>query len=167
MRFTHVVEWHRVRSQFCRMGFLKSKILPWFLKAPAPGDDADRRKVLAFIDDLNSIAASENQGHFRFNDSAGTTLGFAQLHCYERQVQIHRLWACKPGGGAGSNIMRTLCELADRHRVEMRLKVVPIGRKPFPMSRQQLRDWYLVFGFAGAGWTLIRKPVAGKLAAII
>jgi hypothetical protein len=149
------------------MGLLKSRFFSWFFREPAPEEGVHRKNVLAFLDDLSSIAPSAERGHFRFCDSAGTTVGFAQLHCFERQVRIHRLWACKPGGGAGSNMMRTLCELGDRHHVELRLKVVPIGRKPFPMSRQQLRDWYRGFGFAGSGWTLIRKPVAGKLAAII
>jgi hypothetical protein len=55
-------------------------------------------------------------------------------------------------------MMRTLCELADRHGVEMKLKVIPIGRKPFPMSREKLKEWYQRFDFAGPGWTLSRKP---------
>ena len=149
------------------MGILKSKIFSVFIREAAPTNDTHRQTVVAFLEELSSIAPSEERGHFRFKDSAGTTLGFAQLHCFERQVRIHRLWACKPGSGAGSNMMRTLCELADRYHVELRLKVVPIGRKPFPMSRPQLRDWYQGFGFAGSGWTLIRRPVAGDLAEAI
>jgi hypothetical protein len=57
--------------------------------------------------------------------------------------------------------MRTLCELADRQGVEMKLKVIPIGRKPFPMSRQQLKAWYQRLGFTGSRWHLTRKP-AGR-----
>jgi len=62
-------------------------------------------------------------------------------------------------------MMRTLCELADRHGVEMKLKVIPIGRKPFPMSRQQLKAWYQRHGFSGSRWHMTRKPVSGELAA--
>jgi hypothetical protein len=38
------------------------------------------------------------------------------------------------------------------------LKVIPIGRKPHPLSREQLKSWYQKYGFEGPRWLLQRKP---------
>ena len=58
--------------------------------------------------------------------------------------------------------LRTLCDLADQHGVELQLKALPIGRKPHPMTREQLKTWYERHGFQGPGWKLMRKPTVGQ-----
>ena len=144
---------------------LKTGILSRFLKSPAKRNDVQGRNVVAFLNDLVAVAPPAGGGHYGFKNQDGRTQGFVQLISTERLIQIHRIWATEPGKGGGSIMMRTLCELADRHGVEMKLKVIPIGRKPFPMSREQLKAWYQRFNFAGSGWTLIRKPVSREFAA--
>jgi hypothetical protein len=145
--------------------FPKTGILSRFLKPPAEQNIVHGSNVVAFLDELFVVAPPAGRGHFEFKSADGHHLGFVQLICWQRIVQIHRIWASRPGMGGGSIMMRTLCELADRHGVEMKLKVIPIGRKPFPMSRQQLKAWYQRRGFSGSRWRLIRKPVSGELAA--
>jgi len=143
----------------------KPGILSRFLKSPAKRDDVHGRHVVAFLKDLAVVASPAGGGHYGFKKPAGNTRGFVQLICSERIVQIHRIWTSAPGTGSGSIMMRTLCELADRHGVKMKLKVIPIGRKPFPMSREQLKAWYQRFDFAGERWTLTRKPTIGQFSA--
>jgi hypothetical protein len=137
----------------------------WFLK-PAKRDTSSGENVRAFLNDLILIAPSAGRGHFSFNNSDGKSLGFVQLLSFERIVQIHRIWSIEPGKGIGSIMLRTVCDLADRHGVELKLKVIPIGRKPHPMSRQQLKSWYERFNFKGSGWVLIRKPAVQNLVTV-
>jgi hypothetical protein len=141
--------------------FAKTGILSRFFRPPAQRNDVYGGNVVAFLDELVAVAPPAGQGHYSFKDADGGSLGFVQLICSERIVQIHRIWATQPGRGGGSIMMRTLCELADRHGVEMKLKVIPIGRKPFPMSRQQLKQWYQRARFTGSRWHLMRKPACG------
>jgi hypothetical protein len=138
----------------------KTGILSWLSKSPAKGDDVHGMNVAAFLQELVAVAPPAGRGHYGFKSAKGRSHGFVQLICSERIIQIHRIWASEPGTGIGSIMMRTLCDLADRHCVEMKLKVVPIGRKPFPMSREQLKSWYQRFDFFGSRWILIRKPAA-------
>jgi hypothetical protein len=143
----------------------KPGILSRFLKSPAKRNDVHGRNIVAFLKDLVAVAPPAGGGHYAFKKSDGQTQGFVQLICSERLIQIHRIWSAEPGTGGGSIMMRTLCELADRHGVEMKLKVIPIGRKPFPMSREQLKAWYQRFDFAGERWILMRKPNIGQFSA--
>jgi hypothetical protein len=113
--------------------------------------------VAAFLTDLVLVAPSAGGGNYSFKSADGRGLGFVQLICFQRTVKIHRIWATEPGKGGGSVMMRALCDLADRHGVEMKLKVIPIGRKPYPMSRQQLKAWYQRRGFTGLRWHLTRQ----------
>jgi hypothetical protein len=59
-------------------------------------------------------------------------------------------------------MLRTLCDLADRHEVEIKLKVLPFGHKPYALSRPQLKTWYERHGFQGTGWRLLRKAAVRK-----
>ncbi|MGD0768540.1 MAG: hypothetical protein ABSB42_10150 [Tepidisphaeraceae bacterium] len=144
--------------------FPKTGILSRFLKPSAERNDVCGGNVVALLDELIIAAPPAGRGHFEFKGTNCQHLGFVQLICFERFVQIHRIWATQPGMGGGSIMLRTLCELADRHGVEMKLKVIPIGRKPFPMSRQQLKAWYQRCGFTGPRWHLIRKPSSREFA---
>jgi hypothetical protein len=144
--------------------FPKTGILSRFLKPSADRNGIYGGNVVAFLDELVVAAPPAGRGHFEFKRADGQHLGFVQLICSERIVQIHRIWATLPGRGGGSIMMRTLCQMADRHGVEMKLKVIPIGRKPFPMSRRQLKAWYERCGFAGSRWHLTRKPVSREFA---
>jgi hypothetical protein len=145
--------------------YLKTGILSRLFKSPAKGDDVYGMNVVAFLQELVAVAPPAGRGHYGFKSAEGRSHGFVQLICSDRIIQIHRIWASEPGMGVGSIMMRALCDLADRHGVEMKLKVVPIGRKPFPMSREQLKAWYQRFDFAGERWILIRKPTIGQFSA--
>ena len=68
------------------------------------------------------------------------------------------LWTLHPGKGNGSLMLRTVCRLADRHGIELVLKTLPFGRKPYPLSREQLLLWYKRHGFEPWGRKLIRRP---------
>ncbi len=117
------------------------------------------RNVADFFADLATIAKPAGEGCFAVANPSGGWHGFVQfIVSSERMIQIHRLWTLEPGKGNGSIMVRALCELADRHGVELKLKVIPIGRKPHPLSREQLKAWYQKYGFEGPRWLLQRKP---------
>jgi hypothetical protein len=121
------------------------------------GDDPPN--VATFLAALQMIAPAVGRGSYAFNKSVGGCHGYVQfIPRSSRTIEIHRLWTHDPGRGNGTLMLKWLCELADQHRVEIKLKVLPIGRKPYPMSREQLRDWYRRHGFEGEAWKLSRKP---------
>ena len=85
--------------------------------------------------------------------------GFVQIIPeYQNQVLIHRLWTLEPRRGNGSAILNDLCEMADRHRIVLKLKALPLGAKPYPFSRDQLVDWYQRHGFEGRRRRMVRMP---------
>ncbi len=86
-------------------------------------------------------------------------VGYSQLHRRGGEVTIHRLWTVSRARGNGSKLLRTLCDLADRNGVVLRLKVIPFGEKPFPRSAEQLRAWYHRYDFRGDK-QLIRLPMS-------
>jgi hypothetical protein len=116
--------------------------------------------VAELIAELKTTARAAGQGSFTFTDGQGTYLGFVQLIVDSpRKLTIHRVWTPSARQGRGRAMMRILCDLADRHDVELSLKVIPLGRKPYPMSREQLKAWYERQGFSGEKWRLLRKPM--------
>lgn len=117
------------------------------------------RNVADFLAGLREIAPDAGRGDYVFTGPDGSALGVVQIIIQsDRQVALHRIWTHRPGNGSGTIMLRALCRLADRHGVEIKLKVLPIGRKPYPMSRQQLLAWYQRHGFEGSGWKLSRLP---------
>jgi hypothetical protein len=56
--------------------------------------------------------------------------------------------------------------LADYYGVELTLKTLPFGRKPHPMSREQLIGWYERYGFISSGRKMKRKPQNSELALV-
>jgi hypothetical protein len=130
----------------------------------AGGQASDRNRADAFFADLPAIARPTGSITHAFCDDAQQILGYVQLHRSAATVTLHRIWSVRPGNGYGSHMLRSLCELADRHRVHLQLKVIPLGAKPYPMSADQLRAWYHRHGFRGTK-KLIRDPVPRSLAA--
>jgi hypothetical protein len=122
----------------------------------------DQRRVANvanFLAALRTIARPAGQGSYAFAD-VDRCMGFVQFIIdSDRRVTIHRIWTLQPGKGDGAVILRNLCALADQHGVELALKVIPIGRKPYPMSRENLKIWYERFGFQGPRWKLVRTPL--------
>jgi hypothetical protein len=130
----------------------------FFQKRPAP-PAGNERAVQEFLVDLRAVAPAAGGGSYAFKKSDGHARGFVQFIINSpSSLIIHRLWTLEPGAGNGSLMLAALCELADRHGVELRLKVVPIGRKPHPLSREQLFQWYHKHGFAGTHKKMIRAP---------
>jgi hypothetical protein len=132
-----------------------------------PGAQQERPSdVSNFLAELSSIAPPVGGGHYAFAKSGGGCHGFVQFIIRaDRQIEIHRLWTLDPGRGNGTKMLRTLCDLADRHEVEIKLKVLPFGRKPYSLSRAHLKAWYQRHGFQGSGWKLLRKAVRRKKSA--
>jgi hypothetical protein len=119
--------------------------------------------VANFLHELATIAPPAGQGSYAFLDEAGQSRGFAQFIIEsDRAVTIHRLWTLRPNDGNGSAMLRKLCELADRHGVQIFLKALPFGRKPYPRSRDQLQQWYERHGFVGTRKKMIRVPQPAK-----
>jgi hypothetical protein len=124
----------------------------------------DARNVREFLAALETKARKAEGGHYAFVGADGRR-GFVQFIIESpTRVTIHRIWARAPGKGDGTNMMRTLCELADRFAVEITLKTIPIGRRPYPLDREQLGRWYERFGFLRKGKWMMRSPraIAGR-----
>jgi len=118
-----------------------------------------QNNVHDFLGELKTIAQPAGRGDYTFPKVEGGLHGSVQfIFDSPRTVTIHRFWTLQPGQGSGSQMLRTLCELADRHGVELRLKAIPIGRKPYPMTRDQLFAWYQRHGFEGTRRKMIRMP---------
>jgi hypothetical protein len=118
--------------------------------------------VRDFFTALAGVAANAGRGDYAFKNSDGSRRGYAQFIIDSpTRITIHRLWTRTPGNGAGSAILRTICELADKHGVELTLRTIPLGRKPYPLNREQLAAWYCRHGFAQFGKKMMRKPCPG------
>jgi hypothetical protein len=142
---------------------LKSILRSFGIEAAAPDENPPNAATLLAA--LRAIAPVAEHGAFAFRHPGGGTAGFVQFIPHNpRLIEIHRLWTLSPGQGNGKYMLKILCDLADEHRVEIKLKVLPIGRKPYPMSREDLRAWYRKFGFEGEKWRLLRKPVRNAAA---
>jgi hypothetical protein len=111
----------------------------------------------AFFADLNAITRKTGNITHAFLDPQSAPVGYVDLHRAGGTVTIHRIWSVFPRRGHGSKMLRQICELADRHHVFIKLKIAPLGRKPYPMSSEQLREWYCRYGFKGEKH-LIRAP---------
>jgi GNAT superfamily N-acetyltransferase len=130
-------------------------LLRFWRKPPTP----DARNVRDFLAELQNQATKADGGHFVFHGPDGQRRGFVQFIIESpTRITIHRLWSREPGKGDGTNIMRALCDLADRFGVELTLKTIPIGRKPYPLDRDQLAKWYEKFGFERKGKWMRRTP---------
>jgi hypothetical protein len=113
-----------------------------------------------FYRDFVAIAPAVGRGDHAFRPDGKEVLGFIQIIPGKgRRIQIHRFWTREHGKGHGRVMLKALCELADKHGVELQLKALPIGRKPFPMTRDQLYDWYKRYGFEGKRGNMVRPPV--------
>jgi hypothetical protein len=136
-----------------------------FLKRPAPPPPLTN--VRDFFASLGEVAVPAGRGDYQFKKPDGHLRGLVQfIIASDRKLTIHRIWTPYPREGHGGFMLGTLCGLADRHSVEMELKVLPIGRKPYPLSTQQLFEWYKQFGFVGSTKKMSRIPVAsGQFAA--
>jgi hypothetical protein len=125
---------------------------------PAPVEPADR-PIDAFFNALQDFAKPVGQGDWLFRDDGGNSLGRVQFIIESpNRLTIHRLMSDVPDRGTGSRMLRTLCDLADEHGVELELKVIPIGAKPYPRSREQLAGWYARYGFEGTHKKMLRTP---------
>jgi hypothetical protein len=112
-----------------------------------------------FLADLSAIAPPAGQGAYAFMGDDGRCRGWVQFIPESgSQLIIHRLWTLQPGKGNGKHILRAVCDLADRHGVELILKTLPFGRKPYPLQKDHLKDWYERYGFVGNHKKMIRVP---------
>lgn len=118
-----------------------------------------RQRVGAFLAALADVAPKAGAGTHAFVDAAGGCRGWVQfIQSDDATVVIHRLWTLQPCNGNGTAMLCAICDLADRHDVEIALKVLPFGRKPYPLTRDQLLAWYQRHGFEGTRRKMTRKP---------
>ena len=127
-----------------------------FLKNPST---IHPQNVRPFLAAMQSIAPQAGLGAYGFRNPDGGCYGFVQFLVNSPQsVTIHRLWTLQPGQGNGATVLRKVCDLADYYGVELTLKTLPFGRKPYPMAREQLVAWYERHGFIQSGRKMKRKP---------
>jgi GNAT superfamily N-acetyltransferase len=112
-----------------------------------------------FLADLVGVAPQAGAGTYAFSDAHGERVGFLQLISESHtEVIIHRIWALHPRRGHGSAILRRLCDLADRHGITLKLKALPFGATPYPLTGDQLFDWYARHGFESRRRKMVRPP---------
>src|SRR5215831_4365199 len=88
------------------------------LRTTRKPDDVDR-----FMADLLMLTREVEPMIFAFLNDVGALRGYVQIYRPGRgRVLIQRLWAVVPHQRHGSFMLRTLCHLADRHSVRLRLK---------------------------------------------
>jgi hypothetical protein len=115
--------------------------------------------VSNFLADLSGIAPIAGTQTYAFTCPLGERTGYVQIISESHnEVTIHRIWTLAPRSGHGSAILRKVCEIADRHGIILKLRALPFGAKPFPLSRDQLFDWYSRYGFEGKRRKMIRLP---------
>jgi hypothetical protein len=139
----------------------------WYQQARANPVEAEyaRRPVDAMIQDLLNLSHQVAPTTFEFRDEFMQPMGFVQIYCQSScRILVHRLWAASPGKGVGSQILQTLCELADLHSVEIVLRPLPFGPKPYPRTVDELRQWYDCRGFVGTAKRMIRVPQSAPVA---
>ncbi len=120
-------------------------------------DPATKQRADEFFTDLEKYTSRVGPITYAFHDSNQTVTAHIQLHRRGSDVEIHRVWSVVPRQGHGSAALKKVCELADLHGVILKLTVNPLGVAPYPMSSNQLRDWYIRNGFEG-GRKMIRAP---------
>jgi hypothetical protein len=122
-------------------------------------EDSNKMAVSNFITALTEIAPAAGQGDYAFRAANGGTRGFVQIIPQsDHQIMIHRLWTLEREAGNGAAMLDALCKIADQHRVILKLKPLPFGRKPYPLDREQLLAWYERHGFVGNRRSMIRAP---------
>lgn len=129
-----------------------------YLSLSATAETETGRRTDAFFAELKTITRQSGAITHAFSDPECGLVGYIQLHRAAGSVTIHRIWTVIPKRGYGSKMLRQLCDLADRHKVFIKLKIAPLGTKPYPMSAMQLRDWYQRHGFRGEK-KMIRSPL--------
>ena len=130
-----------------------------FRRKPKP--QSPPPNIKRFLSALAKSAVQLSPTTYVFARPDGAPRGFVQIkHPSGESIQIHRIWVLHSGNNHGSSILRGLCDLADDHNVSIRLKAIPFGEKPYPMSRAQLRAWYHRHGFHGPANDLKREPRA-------
>jgi len=129
-----------------------------FRKSPLPPPVPNVRYFLA---DLQTIAPAVGLGDYAFPNEVGGPRGWVQFIIEsDRRLTIHRLWTLDPGKGHGSTMLRAVCSLADKHAVELSLKPLPFGKKPYYLRRQSLAEWYARHGFAWTQKKMVRVPAS-------
>jgi hypothetical protein len=135
-------------------------LFAWFNQPTRSQTIAIASGVETFLQDLITVAPAVGEGCYCLPDGAGGSRGWVQFIVHSpRRLLIHRLWTLRPGKGNGSALLRIVCETADRHEVELALKALPFGKKPYANSQDQLVTWYERHGFKGTHKKMIRQPL--------
>jgi hypothetical protein len=125
------------------------------------------QNVRRFLAAMEAAAPRAGLGAYGFRNPNGGCYGFVQFLVNSPQcVTIHRLWTLQPGQGNGTRVLHKVCDLADYYGVELTLKTLPFGRKPYPFSRDQLLAWYQRHGFEVTGRKMTRRPQNSELALV-
>src|SRR5580692_8674797 len=88
--------------------------------APAPRPLPPVGNVVNFLACLAQTAPPIGQATHSFPKPDGGFHGYVQFIIdSDRELMIHRFWSCHPDNGSGSVMLRTLCNLADQHGIQM------------------------------------------------
>jgi hypothetical protein len=107
----------------------------------------------AFMEHLNSIT-------WPHPVMKGRVYGQAVIQVYPVAdfIYLQLIWSTEKGKGHGSLALRTICMLADHHRVPVVLAPVRTGDEG--LMARELRKWYGRHGFNGCGdGRMRREPV--------
>ena len=102
------------------------------------GED-NKRKGKTFLDELQSISEINPL------NNKTRVIGNSEVHVsYDGDgIHIHDIRSFKPGSGAGTEAMKILVKLADKHRVKLNL----FAKGYSSTTTSQLKKWYRKFDF--------------------
>jgi hypothetical protein len=133
-----------------------------FFRFAAQDEPSPSPNVGHFLSAMATVASPIGPESFAFKGADGARHGVVQFTIRSHgQLAVHRIWTDQPGRRDGSAMLKKICRLADEHGVEITLKVLPFGRKPYPLSVEQLIKWYQRYGFEGTAKKMVRKPTNG------
>jgi hypothetical protein len=78
-----------------------------------------------------------------------------QVYPISDYIYLQLIHSAEKGKGHGSMALRTLCMLADKHRVAMVLAPVKVGDEG--LGARELRKWYGRHGFKATGDVKMRR----------
>ena len=102
-------------------------------------------------------AAEDFDAELRSRKPEGVQLDFRPDLYKSDLVWIETIRVKEPGKGHGRKVMQTIADLADQHRVTLKLRVEPFGSDR--LSMKKTLDFYKRYGFKGTRKLMTRRPL--------